>query len=296
MVKFYPVAPLPAERPSAPSKKAPAGACDAHVHMVAGPDVFDLWEGRVEDPGNGSFEAWLDRYRTQLDVLGFDRGIIVHSILYGTDNTVTSATVEALGKDRFKGVGLVPDGSPASSLDVLLDKGIVGVRLNYVHGGVLTFDGVTKLAPDLEERGMHIQMLMNAHKHMDELAEGVRAMPVDVVFDHIGWPDLASGPGEAGFDLLCQLLSEGACWVKLSGLYRLCDAPYDGADVAVEALVRANPERCLWGSDWPHLMLADARMPDAGTLLDAFYRAVPNTQDQHRILVDNPAKLYRFED
>lgn len=294
MNKTYPTAPLPAARPSDPTRKAPSGACDAHVHMVAGPDVFDLWEGRVEDPGAGSFEAWLDLYRTHLDVLGIDRGIIVHSILYGTDNSVTAATVEALGRGRFKGIGLVPDGSPASALDGLLDKGIVGVRLNYVHGGVLTFDGVTQLAPALHERGMHIQMLMNAHKHMDELADGVRAMPVDVVFDHIGWPDLAAGPGEPGFDLLCQLLAEGACWVKLSGLYRLCDAPYDRADAAVEALVKANPERCLWGSDWPHLMLADATMPDAGELLDAFYRAVPATHDQQRILVDNPARLYGF--
>ncbi|MEP4804633.1 MAG: amidohydrolase family protein, partial [Hyphomicrobiales bacterium] len=87
---------------------------------------------------------------------------------------------------------------------------------------------------------------------------------------------------------------EGHCYVKLSGVYRLCEAPYEMADEAVAALVAANPERCLWGSDWPHLMLADAKMPDAGVLLNAFYRAVPNADDQKRILVENPAALYGF--
>ena len=129
---------------------------------------------------------------------------------------------------------------------------------------------------------------------MAELAPRVRALPVDVVFDHLGWPDLSLGVDEPGFAGLCRLLAAGDCWVKLSGVYRLAAAPFEAADAAEAALVAANPERCLWGSDWPHLMLGDAAMPDAGALLDAFHRAVPDAADRQRILVDNAARLYGF--
>ncbi len=150
------------------------------------------------------------------------------------------------------------------------------------------------MAPMLKERGMHIQMLMHAHLHMADLAPTVRACPVPVVFDHLGWPDLSHGPDAPGIRALCGLLRDGAAYVKLSAPYRKCTAPYTAADEITAALAEANPDRCLWGSDWPHLMLADANMPDAGHLLDAFTRAVPDADTRCRILIDTPAQLYRF--
>ena len=82
--------------------------------------------------------------------------------------------------------------------------------------------------------------------------------------------------------------------MKLSGLYRLSDAPYRATDPFVQALVAANPARCLWGSDWPHIMLNGAQMPPPGALWDAFLRAVPDPATRAQILVNNPAALYRF--
>ncbi len=288
----FPKALMPVDTPAAPLAVLPKGACDAHVHMVAGDD-FPLWDGRVEDPAGGELDDWIARFRHHLDVLGLDRSVIVHSILYGADNSVTIAAVKALGAVA-RGIGLVTDQATEAELDALVEANIVGVRLNYVHGGVLSWEGVKRLAPMLSERGMHVQMLMNAHKHMADLANDLRALPVPVVFDHIGWPDLTAGPSEPGFETLCALLSEGHVHVKLSGVYRLCDAPYIAADPAVQALVAANPEHCLWGSDWPHLMLADAKHPDAGILLNAFLRAVPSDAHRQMILVDAPARLYGF--
>ena len=139
---------------------------------------------------------------------------------------------------------------------------------------------------------MHIQMLMNAHRHMAELAEDVAALPCPVVFDHIGWPDVSAGPDEPGFKQLCDAVTGANAWVKLSGIYRLCEAPYSDTDAHVSALVAANPARCLWGSDWPHIMLADAKTPDSGMLLDALARAVPDVETRNQILVDNPRALY----
>lgn len=280
--------------PTAAAERPPQGACDAHVHLLAGAHEFPLWEGRVENPAPGpDLDGWLTLYRRHLDTLGFQRGLFVHSILYGTDNSVTVEAVRRMG-DGFKGVGLLPDGAPEADIDQFADQQLVAVRLNYVHGGVLTWDGARAMAPALNARGLHIQILVHADQHIAGLAEDIRALPVDVVFDHIGWPAQDRSPQSDGFQTLCALLDEGQVWVKLSALYRMCDAPYDAVDELVAALVSANPDRCLWGSDWPHLMLADAKMPHAATLLDAFHRVVTDTETRRRILVDNPARLFGF--
>ncbi|WP_299403700.1 amidohydrolase [uncultured Roseobacter sp.] len=280
--------------PQAPLKLAPPGACDAHVHLVAGAGEFPLWEGRAENPAPGpTLEGWLEKFRTQLKTLGFSRGVIVHSILYSTDNSVTVEAVRRMGTG-FRGVGLLPDGASEQQMDQFVEWNICAVRLNYVHGGVLTWEGAKAMAPALAERGLHIQMLCHSDDHMAELAADVRGLNVDVVFDHIGWPKDALTAQSDGFQTLCGLLAEGKAWVKLSALYRMCAAPYDAADPLVAALIAANPERCLWGSDWPHLMLAGASMPQAAEMLNALDRVIPDDATRQRILVDNPAALFRF--
>lgn len=288
------VANMPITPPSRPSWRSMTGGCDTHAHMVAGPDEHPLWEGRVEDPAPGSLEGWLEMYRLQLDTLGLTRGVLVQSILYGDDNHVIAEAIRALGPDNFRGIAVVTDEVTDAKLDMLAEAGFKGIRLNYVHGGRLTWPGAVKMADRLGGRGMHIQALVHAGEHMHEIAEDVRRLPVPVVFDHIAWPDLGAGVDEPGFVLLQQLLQEGHAWVKLSGTFRLCDAPYEDADAAVAALAEANPERCLWGSDWPHLMLGTAKTPDSGILFDAFLRAVTTDERRNRILVHNPAALYGF--
>lgn len=281
--------------PKAPTLRAPEGACDAHVHLVAGRGEFPLWHGRVENPAPGpDLDGWLKMFRAQCKILGFSRGVIVHSILYGTDNSVTVEAVRRMGPG-FRGVGLLADGASEAEMDQFVDWNMAAVRLNYVHGGVLSWDGAKAMAPALAERGLHIQMLCHADQHMVELADDVRELPVDVVFDHIGWPKGALAPESAGFCALCTLLADGKAWVKLSALYRICAAPYTEADALVAALIAANPERCLWGSDWPHLMLADAQMPQAADLLNAFDRVVPDAGTRAQILVRNPARLFGFD-
>jgi len=284
----------PVAVPRAPGIALPQGAVDAHVHMVAGPEDFPMWEGRVEDPAEGSFDDWIGRFEAHLTALGLARAVIVHSILYGGDNTITLATVARLGRDRARAICLVQDDVADATLDRLAEAGCAGVRLNYVHGGILSWAGVKAMAPRLAERGLHVQMLMNAQSHMAELADDVRALPVPVVFDHIGWPDVAAGPDEPGFAMLRALVAEGHAYVKLSALNRFCPAPYDRAAPLVRALIEANSERCLWGSDWPHLMLADAHRPDAGDLLSALLSVATSDVSRQQILADNPARLYGF--
>ena len=286
-----PTAYMPPEtRP--PRVGPPSGACDAHVHLVGGKDDFPLWDKRMEDPAPGpDFDGWLSLYRAHLDTLGFERGLIVHSILYGTDNNVTVEAVKRLGPN-FRGVGLLPDEATDADLDRFKDQNLCAVRLNYVHGGVLSWDGARALAPRLADRGLHIQMLLHSHLHMDDLAPDIRALPVPLVIDHVGWPDLSLGIDDPGFQTLLRLVGDGHAHIKLSALYRLCPAPYDQAAPFVAALAAANPDGCLWGSDWPHLMLGDATMPDTTSLLDVFHDHVTDTAARQKILRDTPDALF----
>ena len=103
----------------------------------------------------------------------------------------------------------------------------------------------------------------------------------------------ASG-GESNFPAAerLRLVGDGHVHIKLSAIYRLCPPPYDRAAPFIAALVAANPSACLWGSDWPHLMLNGAQMPDAATLLDAFHGVVTSDKDRITILKDTPNRLF----
>ncbi|MFL4470657.1 amidohydrolase [Tateyamaria armeniaca] len=206
--------------PASPTIAFPDGAWDAHVHLLGGPQ-HSLSPTRVQNPAPGyDFDDWLAMYRAHLAALGCSKGLIVHTILYGGDNTVTLDAVRAMG-DGFKGVGLLPDGAGPKDIKAFAQAGIVAVRLNYVHGGLLSWDGARAMAPMLADQGMHIQILIHADKHIEQIADDIRALPVPVVIDHCGWPtDMAVDT--PAIDTLCALLSEGHVYVKLSAPYRFC--------------------------------------------------------------------------
>lgn len=281
--------------PSRPGRRAPEGACDSHIHILGAPSDAPLWEGRAEDPAaDWNYDDYLASWRAQMETLGISRTIVVQSILHGTDNGLTARALTALGHENARGIGLVPDDATDDVLDALAREGFEGVRLNYVHGGVLSWDGVEAMAPRLADRGLHVQMLLKAEDHLPELAARIAAMPVPVVLDHMAWPDLAAGVDAPGFRKLLDLVDQGRVWIKLSGVFRRCDAPFHDADAHVAALLAANPLRCLWGSDWPQIMLGGAHPATPGALLDAFDRVCPDADVRQAVIVDNPARLYGF--
>ena len=95
-----------------------------------------------------------------------------------------------------------------------------------------------------------------------------------------------------------KLVGDGGCWVKLSGAHRLSNnAPdYPEAKPFHEALVRANPERLVWGSDWPHATSSAGLqpMPDDARQIDRLAHWAQDERQLQRILVSNPARLYDF--
>ena len=282
----------PADRPKVPSTLPPQGACDAHLHLVGGKNDFPLWEHRAEDPAPGrGFEDWLGLLQTHMTTLEMSRGVIVHSALYGEDNTVTIEALRRLG-DGYVGVGLVKGDVTDEILDKLAATRVRGIRMNEVFDSPLTWEEAKPLSHKLADRGMHLELLMTADRVADR-AEEIAELPCDVVFSHLGWPNIEAGLDASGFAAVRRLVSEGRAYAKLSALYRLTSAPYDAAQPFVAALAE-TPERCFWGSDWPHLTLQGAEVPDAGILLDRFFDAVTGAEARQTILVDAPETLYRF--
>jgi predicted TIM-barrel fold metal-dependent hydrolase len=115
-----------------------------------------------------------------------------------------------------------------------------------------------------------------------------------VIVDHLGMVPAIAGVEDANFQALLKLVGDGHVHVKLSAVYRLSDnyPDYPDARLFHDALVRANPERLVWGTDWPHPSIAAAVMPDDGHLLDLFHDWTPDRQTRRRILVDTPARLF----
>jgi 2-pyrone-4,6-dicarboxylate lactonase len=140
-----------------------------------------------------------------------------------------------------------------------------------------------------------VQFMMDVN-YLEQALPYFQGWTLPIVIDHMGNIDAALGTDQPGFKLMCDLLAEGELWVKLSGAYRISRRypDYPDAKPFHHALVKANPEQVVWGSDWPHPRMEDP-MPDDGHLLDLFNAWTPDEALRRRILVDNPARLYGFE-
>ena len=151
-----------------------------------------------------------------------------------------------------------------------------------------------RLAERVSRFGWHVQFLLDIESFPD-LDRTLSGFPTEVVIDHMGRPDPAAGIDAPGFRSLLRFLEGGRGWAKLSAPYRTSRTGYPYADIApfAQALVRAAPERLLWGTDWPHVML-DPPVPNTGDLAALLPNWVPEAATRKRILVDNPARLYGF--
>lgn len=274
--------------PSAPSWRAPALSCDCHFHIFGPYDSFPLDAGRHYEPA----EALIPDYLRVAETLGLERFVIVQPSVYGTDNACTLDAAERLGLDRARVVAVVDGSAGEAELRAMHARGVRGVRFNAVSGNGTPLDQLETLARRVAPLGWHVQVFAEGHQ-LPDLAPRLAALPVEVVVDHMGGVRAAEGVSAAGFQALLRLLGTGRAWVKIAG-YRISAGP-PFADVApfARALLDAAPERCVWGTDWPHPSLAHW-MPDDGQLLDLLREWAPREADRRRVLVENPARLYGF--
>ena len=284
----------------------PAAACDCHTHIHGDAREFPMFAGRVYTP-----EPALPEEMAQLHkALRMQRVVIVTPSIYGTDNSATLWGMKARGNDA-RGVAVIDEKTAESELDAMGRAGIRGVRINLATGGSGNDPAAARqrfqsAAERMKARGWHIQMYTTLPV-ISAIKDRVLASPVPVVFDHFGRASAALGVEQPGFSDLLELVRSGKAYVKISGAYRVSKQAPDFTDAAplARALIAANPERIVWGTDWPHpnseplagYGAMDVRpffQIDDARLLNQLPLWAPDAAVRKKILVDNPARLYGF--
>jgi len=262
---------------------------DCHAHLFGPYDHYPLAADRSYTPP----EALVSQYLALLSRLGLSQGVLVHPSAYGDDFSLLFDSLAA--HPQLRGVLVLrPDTMP--TLSGLRDKGIRAARFSHRSGaganfaGSASFDDLHAMAPRLADAGLHAELWTDCSV-LPEIADRLRQLPVPVVIDHMGGFDVNAGIQDPGFACLLSLVSSGHAWVKLCA-YRnlLAAADFESGKTYQDALLRANPKRLLWGSDWPHLRVAPT--PDAVELLDIFKRWTASDEMALQILVSNPTALY----
>lgn len=272
-----------------PRQRAPEGSCDSHFHIFGPYDRFPMSATRPYTPPPALIGHYLDMAQT----LGLTRRVVVQASVYGTDNAVTLDAVAQFGQDHARAIVVVHDAASPAELRRMADAGAVGVRFNAVSGNGTPVEQLESLARRVADLGWHIQLYMKGDV-LAALAPRLAALPVPLVLDHMAGVDAAHGPDGAHLAAALRLMETGRVHVKLCG-YRASRPPYADLTPIARRFVEAAPERCVWGTDWPHTQFETARqMLDDGLLLDWLFDWVPEEALRQRILVENPAALYGF--
>lgn len=288
-MKSLPKCRMPDATPRRPSYKLPKGAADCHIHVFGPARSYPLAETRLFEPPD---TIWQDYLKVQ-EQLGIERAVIVHSAVYGSDNSVTADAI-ATAPSRFRGIAVLGEDVTEAELERLTTSGFRGFRVNLVSGRGVQFAAARKLAEKVRTFGWHIQFLMDIDA-VSELDLMLGNFPVEVVIDHMGRPHPDATPSAPAFQALLRLLRDGKGWSKLSAPYRTSrePPPYQDMRPFADALVRTAPDRLVWGTDWPHVMV-EGSMPNDGDLANGLADWVSDAEIRHRILVDNPRRLYGF--
>jgi predicted TIM-barrel fold metal-dependent hydrolase len=285
-----PTIPPPHPDPHPPTAfTPPPGACDAHCHIFGPAAQFPFAPERAYTPP----DAGLDLFQRLQGRLGLSRAVFVQASCHGTDN---SAMVDALvrGRGRYAGVAMVDDSFTDADLGALHDAGVRAARFNFVAhlGGAPDMDRFWRIVGRVARFGWHVVLHFDA-VDLAAYADVLDRLPVPYVIDHLARVDAAAGLDQAPFVHLGELLGDERAWVKISGAERLStEGPPHYADVVpfARTVIELAPDRVLWGTDWPHPNVR--RMPDDGDLVDLLAAFAPDEETRHRILVDNPARLY----
>jgi predicted TIM-barrel fold metal-dependent hydrolase len=289
---------------AAPDFAVPAGACDCHTHVFGPAARYPFAPGRTYTPGDASIENLLALHRR----LGIERVVIVHPSPYGADN---ACTVDALGiiGPGARGVAVIDDAVSETELDDMHTAGVRGVRVNLETAGIAdpaqAVARVLATARRVASRGWHVQTFTRP-AIVAALAGVISEMPVPLVIDHFGHMRAEKGLDQPGFADLLRMLGSGRAYVKLSAAQRISNLPdCSDAQVLAQALIDANPERVLWGSDWPHpggkpgvgrnvAVIEPFNPVDDGVALNRIARWAGSAERICKLLAENPARLYGF--
>ena len=284
-----------------PSFEVPSGACDCHTHIFGPAERFPFSAKRLYTPGPASIADLEAMHRA----LHIERVVVVHPSPYGADNSCTVDAVRKLG-NRARGVAVIDDTISDAMLADMHAAGVRGVRVNLESYGesdpAVARRHLQHAAERVAPLGWHVQTYTNL-AILAALHDTILKLPTTLVIDHFGRPQAALGITQSGFEQFLALLRSGKIYVKISAPYRISQqAHYSDAAPIARAIIAANPDRIVWGSDWPHpsaakrdpAVIEPFRPEDNGQALNRLAEWTKDRTEVQKILVDNPARLYKF--
>ena len=273
---------------SIPQIKAPAGTCDTHIHVYD--HRYPTAPTAVVTPPDASVEDYLAMCKR----LGITRTIVVQPSAYGKDNSLLIKTMAAIGAGA-RGIAVVDETVTDAELDRLTKLGVRGIRFFMLPGAPLPLSILETMAARVAPFGWTVNFQADGRELADYEAL-LKRLPTTVTIDHVGKFLEPVEPDHPGFKALLRLLDTGRTWFKLAAPYetsKLGPPYYDDVGKLAKLLVKAAPERALWASNWPYPMAAEKTPKDAW-MLDMLLDWVPDEATRHKVLVDNPAKLYGY--
>jgi 2-pyrone-4,6-dicarboxylate lactonase len=287
----------PVAHPKRPRVPPPPGAWDSHFHIFGPSGKFPYQPGRAYTPP----DAPVERLIALLDHLGFARGLVVQGNAHVYDNRVV---LDALARfpQRLRGVAITDTRIAPATLREWHKLGMRGLRFHLfpqeANRRGVSLDVFEVFRRTMADLGWVAQFFCD-YRMLAPTAAALRDISRDmpVIVDHLGMVPAERGVGDENFQALLRLVGDSHAYVKVSAVYRLSAQYPDYADARPlhDALLRANPERLMWGTDWPHPSIPAEVMPDDGHLLDLFHDWTPDEHMRRRILVETPTRLFGKE-
>ena len=284
----------PDRNPKVPSIKLPEGSIDTHVHIFE--NQYPLFEGRGYNPPDST----LDDLKHLYSQLGVSRVVYTQPSPYGVDNSAILKGMKVMNDEtpgRARGVCAIKMDVSDDFLEDLDKQGIKGVRLNMdnIGGMPIGLDEIPTLEARIKDLGWHVEYLFPG-KDIVELAPIFKKSSVPISIAHFAYQPATNGINSEGFKTLLDLVRDGNTWIKISGANRVSETdlpPYDDVMPMARALIEANSDNIMWGTDWPHPNKYEVN-PNDGDLVDAFGEWVTDDNMRQKIMVTNPEKFYSF--
>jgi len=254
------------------------GAVDCHAHVFE--QGFPFAAGRESDPRPYPFDYYLGWIRA----LGIARSVQVTASCYGLDNSATRYALDECRANGVaaRGVAIVHPEIEEAELAALARAGFIGARLMASRVAGVGVEHLEALARRCADWRWHLELNVDDSASWAELEERLAALPVPVVFEHLG-----------------VRASEAADSPGLLALLRLLDRRSDFAvklrfpDVAPAArlLVRHHPDRLMWGSSLPQ---ADGHAYGDLELIATALDLLPGVDARARVFGANAERFYGF--
>jgi len=276
-----------------PAFKMPPKACDAHCHVFGPAHKFPYSEDTTYTPPDAPREKLKELH----DILGVQRVVIVQASCHGTDN---SAMLDAIAHNRenYRGVCIASDEYSDAEFERLHAGGIRGVRYNFVKhlGGTPDLEDMRRVVERVKPMGWHLVIHVDA-PDLIEFEDLFASFDLPKVIDHMGRVPTNGGIHQKPFQILLDFMRRDDFWVKVCGSERISQGgpPFYDAIPYAQSLIEVAPDRILWGTDWPHPNISKF-MPNDGDLVDLVPLFARDQNLQQKVLVDNPARLYGFDD